>query len=58
MKLEKFIISCNGKSRSKVIQTSVMLNDAENLANREMSDLDMDHLGSGHFLYLFGEAFG
>jgi len=35
-----------------------MLNDAENLANREMSDLDMDHLDSGHFLYLFGEAFG
>jgi hypothetical protein len=35
-----------------------MLNDAENLANGGMPDLNVDHLGYGPFLYLFVEAFG
>jgi hypothetical protein len=35
-----------------------MLNDAENLANGGMPDLEMIYLGQGPFLYLFGEAFG
>jgi len=45
MELEQFIICLNGNSRTKVCCNGVMLNDAKNLANGGMPDLNVDHLG-------------
>ena len=45
MELEQFIICLNGQSRLKVVLVGIILNDADNMANGEMPDLNTDHLG-------------